>query len=82
MQKSDGKVNITWQAVEKEGKVKIWLTTTNQFEKGGRDLYYLMGEVDVTDEKAGIDISQYHSGFFKIVLEGKYNSVNRWIVEK
>ena len=82
MQKSDGKVNITWKAVEKEGKVKIWLTTTNLFEKGGRDLYYLMDEVEVTNEKAEIDISKYPSGFFKIVLEGKYNSVNRWIVEK
>jgi hypothetical protein len=82
MQKSDDKINITWKAVEKEGKAKIWLTTTNQFEKGGRDLYYLMNEVDVTDEKAEIDISKYPSGFFKIVLEGKYNSVNRWIVEK
>lgn len=82
MQKADGKVNITWKAVEKEGKVKIWLTTTNQFEKGGRDLYYLMDEVDVTNEKAEIDISKYRSGFFKVVLEGKYNSVNRWIVEK
>ncbi|WP_353723073.1 alkaline phosphatase family protein [Dyadobacter sp. 676] len=82
MQKSVGKVTISWKAVEKEGKVKIWLATTNHFEKGGRDLYYLMDEVDVTSEKAEIDISKYPSGFFKIVLEGKYNSVNRWIVEK
>ncbi|MNL80804.1 hypothetical protein D3C87_2077400 [compost metagenome] len=62
--------------------MKIWLTTTNQFEKGGRDLYYLMNEVDIANEKAEIDISKYPSGFFKIVLEGEYNSVNRWIVEK
>lgn len=82
VQKSGAKVNITWKAVEKEGKVKIWLTTTNQFEKGGRDLYYLMDEVEVSNEKAEIDISKHPSGFFKIVLEGKYNSVNRWIVEK
>ncbi|MGV3602341.1 MAG: alkaline phosphatase family protein [Dyadobacter fermentans] len=82
VQKSAGKVDISWKAVEKEGKVKIWLATTNEFEKGGRDLYYLMDEVDVANEKAGIDISQYPSGFFKIVIEGKYNSVNRWIVEK
>ncbi|MCF0071441.1 alkaline phosphatase family protein [Dyadobacter sp. CY261] len=82
MQKAAGKVSISWKAVEKEGKVKIWLATTNHFEKGGRELYYLMDEVEVTNEKAEIDISKYPSGFFKIVLEGKYNSVNRWIVEK
>lgn len=82
MQKSAGKIAITWKAIEKEGKVKIWLATTNHFEKGGRDLYYLMDEVEVKNEKAEIDISKYPSGFCKIVLEGKYNSVNRWIVEK
>nr|WP_295926105.1 alkaline phosphatase family protein [uncultured Dyadobacter sp.] len=82
VQKSAGKVNLSWKAVEKEGKVKIWLTTTNHFEKGGRDLYYLMDEVEVTNEKAEIDISKYPSGFYKIVLEGRYNSANRWIVEK
>ncbi|GGN10319.1 hypothetical protein GCM10010967_52730 [Dyadobacter beijingensis] len=82
VQKSAGKVNVSWKAAEKEGKVKIWLTTTNHFETGGRDLYYLMDEVDVANEKAELDISKYPSGFFKIVLEGKYNSANRWIVEK
>ncbi|MHA4737721.1 alkaline phosphatase family protein [Dyadobacter sp. MSC1_007] len=82
VQKASDKVNISWKAVDKEGKVKIWLATTNHFQTGGSDLYYLMDEVNVTNEKAEIDISKYPSGFYKIVLEGKYNSVNRWIVEK
>lgn len=82
VQKTSDKVNISWKAMDKEGKVKIWLATTNHFQDGGSDLYHLMDEVDITNEKAEIDISKYPSGFFKIVLEGKYNSVNRWIVEK
>jgi predicted AlkP superfamily pyrophosphatase or phosphodiesterase len=82
VQKAPNKLNINWKAIDKEGKVKIWLATTNHFQNGGSDLYYLMDEVNVTNEKAEIDISKYPSGFFKIVLEGKYNSVNRWIVEK
>jgi hypothetical protein len=82
VQKTSNKVSINWKAVDKEGKVKIWLATTNHFQNGGSDLYYLMDEVNVTNEKAEIDISKYPSGFYKIVLEGKYNSVNRWIVEK
>lgn len=82
VQKAHNKLNINWKAIDKEGKVKIWLATTNHFQNGGSDLYYLMDEVNVTNEKAEIDISKYPSGFFKIVLEGKYNSVNRWIVEK
>ncbi len=79
--KEGGKVNLTWVSPDKEGKVKIWIATTNHFAKGGQDLYYLAGEVDAAAEKSQIDVSRYPSGFFKIVLEGKHNSVNRWIVE-
>nr|WP_310590106.1 alkaline phosphatase family protein [Dyadobacter chenwenxiniae] len=76
------KLNVSWKALDKTGKVKIWLTTTNHFAKGERDLYHLVGEADAANEKAEIDISQYPSGFFKIVLEGELNSVNQWVVEK
>lgn len=82
MAKKDGdKLNLTWISPEKEGKVKIWLAKTNHFEKGGQDLYYLAGEVAVGDQKTQIDITKYPSKFFKIVLEGKYNTTNRWVVE-
>jgi len=80
--KEGKKLQVNWTAPEKEGKVKIWLSTTNHFAKGARDLYYLMGEVNAETGTAEVDISKYNSGFFKIVLEGKYNTVNRWIVEK
>jgi hypothetical protein len=80
--KGSGKVNVSWKSLNNEGKVKIWLTTTNHFNKGGHDLYFLMDEVNVTNEKAELDISKYPSGFFKIVLEAKYNNLNTWIVEK
>ncbi|MCF0064344.1 alkaline phosphatase family protein [Dyadobacter chenwenxiniae] len=76
------KLNVSWKALDKAGKVKIWLTRTNHFAKGERDLYHLVGEADAANEKAEIDISQYPSGFFKIVLEGELNSVNQWVVEK
>lgn len=79
--KESGKLNLTWISPEKEGKVKIWLAKTNHFAKGGQDLYYLAGEVAASDQKAQIDISKYPSAFFKIVLEGKHNTINRWIVE-
>ncbi|MCF0063812.1 alkaline phosphatase family protein [Dyadobacter chenwenxiniae] len=80
VKKGADKIDITWKSVNKEGKVKIWLTTTNHFKEGGRDIYHLIDEVPVTNEKLEMDISKYRSGFFKIVLEGKYNTVNRWIV--
>jgi hypothetical protein len=77
-----GKIRANWKSYDKTGKVKVWLTTTNHFETGGRDIYHLIDEVPVSNEKAKIDISSYPAGFFKVVLEGPFNSVNRWLVEK
>jgi len=79
--KESGKIKVTWKSLDKEGSVKIWLTTTNNFKTGSRDIYHLMDEVAIGNEKAEVDISKYPSGFFKIVLEAKYNNLNRWIVD-
>ncbi|GLU52482.1 alkaline phosphatase family protein [Dyadobacter frigoris] len=79
--KESGKINVSWKSADKDGTVKIWLTTTNHFERGERDLYFLMDEIPAANEKADLDISKMPSKFYKIVLEGKYNTVNRWIVE-
>jgi hypothetical protein len=40
-----------------------------------------MDEVAAGTEKAELDISKIPSKYYKIVLEGKYNNLNRWIVE-
>jgi hypothetical protein len=68
--------------VAKDEMAKIWLSTTNHFEKSERDLYLLMDEVPVGNQKAELDVSGLPPRFFKVVIEGRYNSVNRWIVEK
>jgi predicted AlkP superfamily pyrophosphatase or phosphodiesterase len=74
------KINVTWKSMEKDGNVRVWLAVTNQFEKGGSDNYMLMQQLPVTAENAVVDISKFPKSFFKIVIEGKYNTVNRWIV--
>lgn len=81
VKKSGNEIMVNWKAGEPEGKVKLWLSTTNNFEKGGQDNYFLMDEVAVTAGKATVDVAKLPGGFYKIVLEGKYNSANRWIVE-
>lgn len=78
----DKKIRLTWKALQKGEKVKIWLATTNHFEKGGTDHYLLAGEAPVEDGKAEIDVSQLPAGFFKVALEGKYNTANKWLVGK
>jgi hypothetical protein len=81
IKKETDKIKVSWKSLSKEGTVKVWLTTTNKFEEGERDIYHLVTELPVDSQKAEIDISKYPSGFFKIVLEAKYNNLNRWIVE-
>jgi hypothetical protein len=76
------KITLTWKSSEEDGEVKIWLAVTNHFEEGGSDQYMLMKQLPVTDEKVILDVSKLPKGFYKMVIEGKYNAVNRWIVEK
>lgn len=76
----DGSIDLTWKAIDKKGKAKIWLATTNNFETGGKDTYQLLKQVAVDAEKATIDVSKIPSQFYKIIIEMPYNTLNRWIV--
>ena len=75
----NGKLTIRWKAIDKEGTVKIWLATTNNFRTGGKDDYKLLIEVPVEAQSAGLGIGSYPSAFYKIVLETPSGDVNRWI---
>ncbi len=79
--KSGQKLNINWKTLDKEGTVKVWLSTTNNFKTGGRDNFLLMSEIPVSNSKVELDVSNLPKGFFKVILEAKYNNLNRWIVE-
>lgn len=79
---SNGQLQLTWEAMAKQGKVKIWVSTTNHFKTGGKDDYKLMGEVPLQQQQATVDVKQLPSAFYKIVLEGPENSVNRWMIIK
>ncbi|MEQ1675253.1 MAG: alkaline phosphatase family protein [Chitinophagaceae bacterium] len=75
-------LHIKWKIHRKEGMAKIWLATTNNYKAGASDDYYLVKEVPVINGKASIDISQYHSDFYKLVIELPYNYLNKWILLK
>lgn len=75
-----GKMQVTWQPLEKKGKVKIWLSTTNQFKTGGTDAYKLMGTYNLADGMATIDVSNIPSTFYKLVIETPHNLLNRWVI--
>ncbi|MEQ8534153.1 MAG: alkaline phosphatase family protein [Imperialibacter sp.] len=76
---ADNKIKLTWKAIDKAGEVKILLATTNNFETGGTDTYTEIGSVKAGKEGFEIDLKKYPSNFYKVVIEGKYNSVGRWV---
>jgi arylsulfatase A-like enzyme len=73
------KLKVSWKAIDKKDEVRILLATTNNFETGGTDKYVEVGTSQASAEKFEIDLSEYPSDFYKVVIEGKYNSLNRWV---
>ncbi|SHF29204.1 alkaline phosphatase family protein [Flavisolibacter ginsengisoli] len=74
------KIRVSWKAIDRRGKAKIWLATTNSFKTGGRDKYQLVATIPVGAQKAIVDVKNTPSSFYKIVIEMPFNMLNRWIV--
>lgn len=73
------KLVVQWNAMDKKGTAKIWLSTTNKFQTGGTDEYRLVAEVPVAKGSASIDIKQVPAEIYKISIELPYNFLNRWV---
>jgi hypothetical protein len=73
------KLDLSWKTLDNTGTVKIWVSATNNFRDGGEDNYKLLSEVPVKDKHAVIDVSDFKSPFYKVVLEAKNNTTNAWI---
>lgn len=78
----DGTLTVNWKKKSSAGKGKVWLATTNNFESGEPDEYKLLGEVPLAAEKAAFKTKVSPDGFYKVVFETPYNTLNRWIVPK
>jgi hypothetical protein len=72
---------ITWDALQKEGSVKVFVTGTNNFKEGKPDQYQFMGEFPLVQKHALINMKGLPSNFYKIMLQGKDNTINTWIVK-
>jgi len=77
---SNQQMKVSWKAFNKKEKIKIWMATTNNYKTGGKDEYRLLKEVSSGSQQTIIDLENVPSTLYKIVLEGKNNSVNRWLV--
>ncbi len=76
------KLDITWIPLEQEGEVKIYLSTTNKIKEGGKDEYQPLGTFPLKDKHAVVSVKEWPSSFYKLVLEGPHNTVNRWVIVK
>lgn len=74
-----GKMRIlTWNSVDKSGKVKISWSPTDNFSKGGNDMYMLLEEVESSSGRFEIPRWISKKKFFKILIEGEKNALNVW----
>jgi len=76
----NGFLKVIWKKKTNAGNAKVWLATTNNFETGEPDEYKLLGEVPLAAGKAEFKVKESPDGFYKVVLESPYNTLNRWIV--
>ncbi len=73
---------VNWRAIENEGEVRIWLTSTNNFRDGGSDKYELVGKVPLSREGMVFSMKNKSSAFYKVVIEAPHNYLNRWVIVK
>ena len=73
-------LDISWKALEPDGNVKIYVSTTNNFKESKPDNYQLVEELPVNSEHFVIDVKKVKSSFYKVIIEGRYNSVNKWSI--
>ncbi|MBR2648935.1 MAG: alkaline phosphatase family protein [Sediminibacterium sp.] len=76
------KADITWQTIDQTGEVTIGISTTNNKKKGGTDNYFWLGSVPASQRFCTLNIDQYPSKFYKIVIKGKYNTINKWYLKE
>jgi hypothetical protein len=77
-----GKLDISWTALDpkENSTVKVWVSATNNAKTGGTDEYQLMAEVPLNRKHIDISVKSKPSTFYKVVLEGRDNSLNRWVI--
>lgn len=74
----DDKLELRWKAYSPQTKANVWVTAGNQFRFGKTDQYRLIGEVNLGDEQAILDLGHTYQNL-KVVLEFPKGYTNVWI---
>jgi len=70
------KLDLTWNFYGESDSVKIFISTTDHYKKGGEDTYIYLGTVAGEYRRTTLDLSLYPSEFYKVIVVGKYNTTN------
>ncbi|MBC8767658.1 alkaline phosphatase family protein [Arenibacter sp. BSSL-BM3] len=73
-------LTLNWKCYDDNEKLKVYLSTQNGFKNGISDFYKLVKKVKASNSSTTINLGEYPSNFYKIVVAGKHNSTNSWIV--
>lgn len=77
----NGKLRITWKALDQNGDAKIWLAESNQFKDGSKDDYTLGATVPLKKQEIVIDLKDQSAEIIKVVIEAPNNMLNKWWVK-
>jgi hypothetical protein len=75
-----GILDVSWKALDEKGNVKIWVSAANNFKDGQPDDYKLLTEVPLTSGHVLVNVKDMPSKFYKVLIEGEHNMVNRWVI--
>jgi predicted AlkP superfamily pyrophosphatase or phosphodiesterase len=74
-----GGFTLKWKTFAPAEKLKVYITYTNHTKKGKKDTYKLIGTPSASTEKFNYQSADLlHQPFYKIVIEGKNNTINVW----
>ena len=71
-------LHIYWKAIQKNNTVNVSYCTTNNYKIGMADIYKSVGNFKLSKQHIAFEIMNTPSNFYKVVLQGQYNTVNKW----
>lgn len=73
---------VNWTPASKQGEAQIFITTTNNFASGGKDVYQSVGATKVAAGSYTFDFpSADKASFLKILLVAPYNTATTWVMK-
>ena len=71
---------LNWTPGVQSETLSVYWSPTDHFGEGGQDEYFFLGEVPSDAKQYALPPDLGKKAFFKVLVVGKYNSVNTWRV--